>query len=157
MSSKNLSFSLIEPTIETKNQTEVTYDSLVSLVNEQSSNMGSEWNEGLSIDDYVASEIDYNENYTKKQLANIIQKHVSDIKIEIVKSKTDPRNYKVSFDKIKQILNFQPKRTVENSVVEILSKIEDGTVDPRQSEFSNMSKLTTEINALTNYQFDENL
>ena len=98
-----------------------------------------------------------NENYTKKQLANIIQKHVSDIKIEIVKSKTDPRNYKVSFDKIKQILNFQPKRTVENSVVEILSKIEDGTVDPRQSEFSNMSKLTTEINALTNYQFDENL
>ena len=98
-----------------------------------------------------------NENYTKKQLANIIQKHVSDIKIEIVKSKTDPRNYKVSFDKIKRILNFQPKRTVENSVVEILSKIEDGTVDPRQSEFSNMSKLTTEINALTNYQFDENL
>jgi len=98
-----------------------------------------------------------NENYTKKQLANIIQKHVSDIKIEIVKSKTDPRNYKVSFDKIKQILNFQPKRTVENSVVEILSKIEDGTVDPRQSEFSNMSKLTTEIDALTNYQFDENL
>jgi len=98
-----------------------------------------------------------NENYTKKQLANIIQKHVSDIKIEIVKSKTDPRNYKVSFDKIKRILNFQPKRTVENSVVEILSKIEDGTVDPRQSEFSNMSKLTTEIDALTNYQFDENL
>ena len=98
-----------------------------------------------------------NENYTKKQLANIIQKHVSDIKIEIVKSKTDPRNYKVSFDKIKRILNFQPKWTVENSVVEILSKIEDGTVDPRQSEFSNMSKLTTEINALTNYQFDENL
>ena len=98
-----------------------------------------------------------NENYTKKQLANIIQKHISDIKIEIVKSKTDPRNYKVSFDKIKRILNFQPKRTVENSVVEILSKIEDGTVDPRQSEFSNMSKLTTEIDTLTNYQFDENL
>ena len=98
-----------------------------------------------------------NENYTKKQLASIIQKHISDIKIEIVKSKTDPRNYKVSFDKIKRILNFQPKRTVENSVVEILSKIEDGTVDPRQSEFSNMSKLTTEIDTLTNYQFDENL
>ncbi len=98
-----------------------------------------------------------NENYTKKQLASIIQKHISDIKIEIVKSKTDPRNYKVSFDKINQILNFQSKKTVENSVVEILSKIEDGTVDPRQSEFSNMSKLTTEIDALTNYQFDENL
>ena len=98
-----------------------------------------------------------NENYTKKQLASIIQKHISDIKIEIVKSKTDPRNYKVSFDKINRILNFHSKKTVENSVVEILSKIEDGTVDPRQSEFSNMSKLTEEIDLLLNYQFDENL
>ncbi len=98
-----------------------------------------------------------NENYTKRQLASIIHKHISDIKIEIVKSKTDPRNYKVSFDKINRILNFQSKKTVENSVVEILNKIEDGTIDPRQSEFSNMSKLTTEIDALTNYQFDENL
>tara|TARA_Y100001936_G_C15985609_1_gene619323 strand:- start:137 stop:1162 length:1026 start_codon:yes stop_codon:yes gene_type:complete len=98
-----------------------------------------------------------NENYTKRQLASIIHKHISDIKIEIVKSKTDPRNYKVSFEKINRILNFQSKKTVENSVVEILNKIEDGTVDPRQSEFSNMSKLTTEIDALTNYQFDENL
>ena len=97
------------------------------------------------------------ENYTKKQLAEIIQKYVSEAEIEIVKSKTDPRNYKVSFDKINRILNFHSKKTVENSVVEILSKIEDGTVDPRQSEFSNMSKLTEEIDLLLNYQFDENL
>ena len=70
MTSKNLSFSLIDSNIETKNKTDVTYDSLVSLVNEQSKHMETDWNNegGLSLDDYVASEIDYNENYTKKQL-----------------------------------------------------------------------------------------
>ena len=98
-----------------------------------------------------------NENYTKKQLASIIQKYVSDTEIEIIKSKVDPRNYKVSFEKIKNTLNFESKKTVEDSVIEILSKIEDGTIDPRQSEFSNMSKLTEEIDLLLNYQFDENL
>ena len=97
------------------------------------------------------------ENYTKKQLAKIIQKYVPEAQIEIVKSKTDPRNYKVSFEKIKKILNFEPKRTVEDSVIEILEKIHNGSIDPRDSEFSNMSKLTEKICPLTNYQFDENL
>lgn len=97
------------------------------------------------------------ENYTKKQLAEIIQKYVSEAEIEIVKSKTDPRNYKVSFEKIKKILNFEPKITVEDSVIEILAKIRDGTMNPRDSEFSNMSKLTEKIHSLTSYQFDENL
>ena len=97
------------------------------------------------------------ENYTKKQLAKIIQKYVPEAQIEIVKSKTDPRNYKVSFEKIKKILNFEPKRTVEDSVIEILGKIRNGSIDPRDSEFSNMSKLTEKIRSLTNYQFDENL
>jgi len=101
MSSKNLSFSLIEPTIEAKKQTEVTYDSLVSLVNEQSSNMSSGWNEGLSIDDYVASEIDYNENYTKKQLELIAdyydiskrKKKKGQLIEEIVIFEKEPTNY----------------------------------------------------------------
>ena len=97
------------------------------------------------------------ENYTKKQLAKIIQKYVPEAQIEIVKSKTDPRNYKVSFEKIKKILNFEPKRTVEDSVIEILGKIRNGSIDPRDSEFSNMSKLTEKLRSLTNYQFDENL
>ena len=37
MSSKNLSFSLVESNIEEKKPTDVTYDSLVSMVNEKSS------------------------------------------------------------------------------------------------------------------------
>ena len=49
---------------------------------------------------------------------------------------------KCSLNKIKKILNFEPKRTVEDSVIEILEKIHNGSIDPRDSEFSNMSKLT---------------
>ena len=104
MSSKNLSFSLIESGIEAKKQTEVTYDSLVSLVNEQAKNMETDWNEGLSLDDYVASEIDYNENYTKKQLDLIAdyyeiskrKKKKAELIEEIVIFEKEPTNYDIT-------------------------------------------------------------
>ena len=72
MSAKNLSFSLIDTPAENKNDTTVTYESLIEKVNEQSSNIPDEnpflLEESIGLDDYVASELDYNENYTKKQL-----------------------------------------------------------------------------------------
>ena len=97
------------------------------------------------------------ENYTKKQLAEIIQSYVSDTEIEIIESKIDPRNYKVSFDKIKTSLNFTTKKSVTDSITEILQAIDSGVLNPRDSEFTNISKLTEQISALNNYQFDENL
>tara|TARA_B100000029_G_scaffold302255_1_gene295136 strand:- start:218 stop:1243 length:1026 start_codon:yes stop_codon:yes gene_type:complete len=97
------------------------------------------------------------ENYTKKQLAEIILEFVQDTEIEIIKSKTDPRNYKVSFEKITNLLNFDTKKSVRYSVLEILREVKSGNIDPRDSEFSNMSKLTEKIKSLNNYQFDENL
>jgi nucleoside-diphosphate-sugar epimerase len=93
------------------------------------------------------------ENYTKIQLAEIIKEFITDVEIEIIKSKKDPRNYKVSFEKIKNSLNFEPKYTVRDSVIEILNDIQSGKIDPRDSEFSNMSKLTEKINTLHNYNF----
>jgi len=97
------------------------------------------------------------ENYTKIKLAEIIKEFITDVEIEIIKSKKDPRNYKVSFEKIENSLNFEPKYTVRDSVIEILNDIQSGKIDPRDSEFSNISKLTEKINALHNYNFDENL
>jgi len=97
------------------------------------------------------------ENYTKKQLAESIQKFVKNTEIEIVKSKNDVRNYKVSFEKIKNVLNFKPKKSIEDSIIEIMKEIESNGLDPRDSEFSNISKLTEKINILKNYQFDEKL
>ena len=97
------------------------------------------------------------ENYTKKQLATIIQEFVPNTTIEIIESKKDPRNYKVSFNKIQKLLNFKPKKSIRDSVKEILLEINSEHLDPRDSEFSNMSKLTEKINSLHNYKFDENL
>ena len=97
------------------------------------------------------------ENYTKIKLAEIIKEFIPDVEIEIIKSKKDPRNYKVSFEKIENSLNFEPKYTVRDSVIEILNDIQSGKIDPRDSEFSNMSRLTEKIKALDYYNFDENL
>ena len=74
-----------------------------------------------------------------------------------MKSKVDPRNYKVSFEKIQNSLKFNTQKTVRDSVIEILDQIKSGNIDPRDSEFSNMSKMTEKIKPLSNYQFDENL
>jgi len=68
-SSKNLSFSLIESNVEKKTLGVVTYDSLVSLVNEQTKDIQEDYEStDLTLDDYIACELDYKENYTKKQL-----------------------------------------------------------------------------------------
>ena len=106
MSSKNLSFSLIDNAIEAKEKTDVTYDSLVNLVNEQTANLPDDWNveDGLTLDDYVASEIDYNENYTKKQLELIAdyyeiskrKKKKAELIEEIVIFEKEPSNYDIT-------------------------------------------------------------
>ena len=101
--------------------------------------------------DVISGEI-YNvghttENYTKKMLAEIIQEFVPLTEIEIIESKRDLRTYKVSFDKIKNNLKFISKKTIRNSISDILSEIEKGSLDPKASEFSNMSKLTERVRA----------
>ena len=109
MSSKNLSFSLIESDIDEKKTTDVTYDSLVNLVNEKSSGLeDNPWeidDEGkLTLDDYVASELNYNENYTKKQLELIAdyyeiskrKKKKGELIEEIVIFEKEPSNYDIT-------------------------------------------------------------
>jgi len=101
--------------------------------------------------DVISGEI-YNvghttENYTKKMLAEIIQEFVPSTEIEIIESKRDLRTYKVSFDKIKNNLKFISKKTIRNSISDILAEIEKGSLDPKASEFSNMSKLTERVRA----------
>lgn len=88
---------------------------------------------------------DNNENYTKRKLAEIIQKFLPSTEIKIIESKSDPRNYKVSFNKIKNNLKFTAKKYVQDGISEILKEIQNGRLDPRKSEFSNMSKLTQKV------------
>ena len=107
MSSKNLSFSLIDTPAENKNESPVTYESLIEKVNEQSSSMSDEnpflLGESIGLDDYVASELDYDENYTKKQLDLIAdyyniskrKKRKAELIEEIVIFEKEPTNYDI--------------------------------------------------------------
>ena len=88
---------------------------------------------------------DNNQNYTKKDLADMVKKSIPSSTIEITESKRDPRSYKVSFDKIRKNLNFKVSKTVEDGISEILNSIKRGELDPRDSEFSNLSKATENV------------
>jgi nucleoside-diphosphate-sugar epimerase len=51
---------------------------------------------------------------------------------EIVMAPTDPdlRDYNVAFDRVGELLDFRPSRTIENGVTEILHALQAGTIDP---------------------------
>jgi len=88
---------------------------------------------------------DNNQNYTKLELAKMIQKYIPETKIVLQESKKDLRNYKVSFDKIVSNLRFKITKTVEDGIQEIVDKIQNNQLDPIDSDFSNLSKLTENV------------
>jgi len=81
-----------------------------------------------------------NNNYTKKMILDLIQKHVSQARIEYKKGGFDPRNYRVSFDKLKKVLDFEPGVAAEESIVQIAKAIENNLfsdVEERKNLYGN--------------------
>ena len=64
------------------------------------------------------------ENYQKRKLAKLVEKHYPAIKIIIEESKVDSRSYRVSSRLIAQKLKFHPKYTVEEAFAEVSHAIE---------------------------------
>jgi len=110
------------------------------------------WRPGLHIDDisqaiYLALTNDisgiYNVgheslNYQKKKLCEILQNTIPAIEVKTIK-KGDPRDYKVSFDKIKNDLNFKSKRTIQYGTFEIMQAIEKGIIkNPYDRQYQNL-------------------
>ena len=85
------------------------------------------------------------QNYKKIDLAKMIQKYIPSTEIESQDYQKDPRNYKVSFDKITSTLNFKITKTVSDGITEILEEIQKGRLNPRDTEFSKMSKLIDNV------------
>lgn len=72
---------------------------------------------------------DSSQNYRKGELAELIRSHVGDdVDIEEVPKAEDPRDYRVSFEKIKRELGFSITRTVEAGIREIVDAINQGVV-----------------------------
>jgi len=63
-------------------------------------------------------------NYQKIQLVNLIKKVLPQTEIKIKEDATDPRSYKVSFDKIATALGFKATKTMEGEIVKIKKVLE---------------------------------
>lgn len=79
---------------------------------------------------------DTSENYQKGQIVKLICGQIGDkVEINRVNKEEDPRDYRVSFEKIKQRLGFHITRTVEDGVRELIDAITQGVItdfdDPR--------------------------
>jgi nucleoside-diphosphate-sugar epimerase len=80
-----------------------------------------------------------NNNYSKIQIARILKKRFKSLKIVINKNVKDKRNYKVDFRKIKKVLKFRPKYSVNYGVSEIINFLKKN-VDSKLDENVNNKK-----------------
>jgi nucleoside-diphosphate-sugar epimerase len=66
-----------------------------------------------------------NNNYTKRMILDLIGKHIDTGRIEYKKGGFDPRNYRVSFNKIKEILDFDAQVSAEDSIIKLANAIKN--------------------------------
>lgn len=65
-------------------------------------------------------------NATKQMLIDEILKRVPDANVSFSENGSDPRNYRVTFEKVKNVLGFEPKYTVKDGVDELVNALEIG-------------------------------
>jgi nucleoside-diphosphate-sugar epimerase len=66
------------------------------------------------------------ENYRKLDLVDIVRSRIDRGTVSFVQRDEDPRNYKVSFDKIARVLAFEAAMTVPDGVAEIVAALDSG-------------------------------
>lgn len=68
------------------------------------------------------------QNYQKQQLVELIRPYAPDAVVEFVHKQEDPRDYRVSFTKIKKTLGYAISRTVQDGIAEIVQLIRDNLI-----------------------------
>jgi nucleoside-diphosphate-sugar epimerase len=82
------------------------------------------------------------ENYRKIDLVELIGQRVRGATIEFVSLADDPRDYKVSFERIRSTLSFRPMRRVIDGIDEVARLIESGVLgNVEEPAFSNVSEV----------------
>lgn len=89
------------------------------------------------IDNQIFNAGGENNNFTKRNIVDLILNHVPDAKIEYGDKGSDPRNYKVNFNKVRDVLNFDVEYSVEDGIIEILDFIKQG----RYNDYENNKNL----------------
>ena len=82
---------------------------------------------------------DTRENYTKKMIVQELLKHFHNAKIKYVRKDEDPRDYRVTSDKIKRELGFKISKTVPEGIKEIKNILELGIIkNPEEQKYYNI-------------------
>lgn len=86
------------------------------------------------------------QNFRIKEIGNMVHKVVPESKINVNEADVDQRDYRVSFKKIFNTLNYSPKKTVEQSVAEMGETIDSGKVKDYGSKiYSNFNYLKDKV------------
>lgn len=83
-------------------------------------------------------------NYTKKMIVELISSHIPDAKIKYSDNGSDPRNYKVSFQKVRSILEFEPVFTIEDGIEELLKVFSYGVYSDSSNNKNNYGNYVLE-------------
>jgi len=82
-------------------------------------------------------------NFTKRQIVNLISKYITDCNIKYQTHGNDPRNYKVNFNKVRDELDFEPKYNVEENIINLIDIIKTYK-SINKSEYGNYQILINE-------------
>ncbi len=78
------------------------------------------------------------ENYRKLDIVELLKERVPTAQISFVHKDEDPRDYRVSFEKVKERLGFEPERTVPIGIDEIMALLASGLLaDPYAPAYQN--------------------
>lgn len=83
------------------------------------------------------------ENYRKGDIVRILEEKLGSVHISRGIQADDPRDYRVSFEKIRSTIGFVPRLTVSDGIDELTDALGVGTFgDPFQPNYSNIKYLT---------------
>ncbi len=68
-------------------------------------------------------------NATKQMIVDTILEKVPDGKVKYKEHGSDPRNYRVSFEKVKSVLDFNPKYNIQDGINELIDAIDNHVFD----------------------------
>lgn len=78
------------------------------------------------------------ENYRKLDLVEMLRGRFTGASVEFVHRDEDPRDYRVSFDKVSRALGFTPQHSVEDGIDEVLALLRSGLIeDPYAASYRN--------------------
>ncbi|MEZ6125195.1 MAG: NAD(P)-dependent oxidoreductase [Planctomycetaceae bacterium] len=94
----------------------------------------------------VGSEIfnvgDESQNYTISELGQFVAEHIPGTRVKEQQDNSDPRSYRVSFDKIRNALGFRAGIDLREGVLEMIEAVRDGRIsDWRDPIYSNQLQM----------------